>query len=127
MFSSSENELFSWTYLPKKTPQRPKILKSPVWDKILTIWDILFELIQIEVWCRKSYFEIFLPYKAGAVGNNIENEPQKPCTKLKKYVYVIFTENICSACNPMQLVVFCKNKLILCNNSNFLFEDRIKP
>ena len=42
-----------------------------------------------------------------------EKEPQKPRPKLKKCVYYIFTESICSACNSMQVVVFCKNVLIL--------------
>ena len=69
--------------------------------------------MQIEVQCSKNYFKIFLTQEAGAFGNNIEKEPQKPCPKLKKYVYYIFTENICSACSPMQVVVFCKNILTL--------------
>ena len=88
---SSEKELFSWTYLLKKTPLRTKILISPVWNKILRIWDIAFEFIQIEVQCSKSYFKIFLPQEGGAFGNNIEKEPQKSRQKLKKicvlYIY----------------------------------------
>ena len=44
-----------------------------------------FELIQIEVQCRKNYLKIFLFQEAGASGNNIEKEPQKPRPKLKKY------------------------------------------
>ena len=55
---------------------------------------------------QQNYFQSFLPQEAGAFGNNIEKERQKPRLKLKKYY--IFTENICSACNPMQVVVFCK-------------------
>ena len=62
---------------------------------------------------QQSYFKFFLAQEAGAFGNNIGKEPQKPRPKLKKYVYYIFTENICSVCNPMQVVVFCKNVLIL--------------
>ena len=35
----------------------------------------------------------------------------------------MFTENICPACNPTQMVVFCKNVLILYNNESiFLFQ-----
>ena len=71
-FFSSEKELFSWTYLLKKTPRRTKILISPVWNKILKIWDTLFKFMQIEVKCVKNYFKIFLPQEAGAFGNNIE-------------------------------------------------------
>ena len=69
--------------------------------------------MQIEVQCSKNCYKIFLPQEVGAFGNYIEKEPQKPRTKMKKHVYYIFTENICSACNPMQVVVFCKNVLTL--------------
>ena len=69
---------------------------------------------------QKLFQFFFLPREAGAFGNNIEKEPQKPRPKLKKRVYYIFTENICSACNPMQVVVFCKHVLIVYNDSNFL-------
>ena len=64
------------------------------------------EFIQIEVQCNKNYFKIFLLQEATAFGNNIEKEPEKPLLKLKKYFYYIFTENICSGCDPMQVVVF---------------------
>ena len=33
--------------------------------------------------------------------------------KIEKYVYFIFTENICFARNLMEVVVFCKHVLIL--------------
>ena len=42
--------------------------------------------MQIEVKCSKKYFKIFLPQKAGAFGNNIVKEPQKPLQKLKKHL-----------------------------------------
>ena len=46
---------------------------------------------------------------------------QKATPKIEKYVYYIFTENISSALNPMQVVGFSKQVLILYNNdSNFL-------
>ena len=50
---------------------------------------------------RNFFFFFFLPQEGEAFGNNIEKETQKARRKLKKYVYYIFTENICSACNPM--------------------------
>ena len=84
-----------------------------VWNKILKIWDIFYGHPQIEVQWSKNYFKVFLPQEVGAFGNNIEKESQKPRPKLKKYVYYILTENICSARNPMQVVVFCKNVLVL--------------
>ena len=61
---------------------------------------------------QQKLVQNFLQQEAGAFGNNIGKEPQKPRPKLK-YIYYIFTENICSACNPMQVVVFCKHVLIL--------------
>ena len=66
MFFSSEKELFSWTYLLNKTPWRTKILISRTWNRILKIWDKIFELIKIEVQCNKNYFKIILPQEAGA-------------------------------------------------------------
>ena len=41
----------------------------------------------------------FLQQETRAFGNNIGKEPQKPRPN-------IFTENICSACNPVQVAVF---------------------
>ena len=37
----------------------------------------------------------------------------KAASKIEKHVYYIFTENICSAWNPMKVAVFCKHVLIL--------------
>ena len=61
---------------------------------------------------QKNLFQICLPQEAGAFRENIEKEPQKPRLKLKN-IYIIFTENICSACSPMQVVVFFLFILIL--------------
>ena len=75
---------------------------------------------------QQKLFHFFFTTRSGAFGNNLEKEPQKPRQKLKKYVYYIFTENICSACNTKQVVVFCKNVLILQNNdSNFLTHNTL--
>ena len=65
------------------------MLISPVWNKVLKIWDILFELINIKVECSKNYFNIFLHQEAGAFGNNIGKEPQKPHPKFKN-MYIIY-------------------------------------
>ena len=64
---------------------------------------------------------IFLTQEAGAFRNrNRKNHVQN----LKKYVLYIFTENICSTCSLMQVVVFCRNVLILQNND---FDGSIIP
>ena len=45
----------------------------------------------MEVQCSKNYSKNSLPQEAGAFGNTIEKEPQKPRPKLKKictlYIY----------------------------------------
>ena len=56
----AEKEFFSWTYLPKRTRWGTKISISPDWNKISKMWDIFFELIEIEVQCSKNYFKISL-------------------------------------------------------------------
>ena len=83
MSFSAEEELFSWTY---GKPWGIKLLIFPVWNLILQVWDTLFELIEIEVQCSKSYFKISLSQEAGASGNNTEKEPQKPRPKFKEYI-----------------------------------------
>ena len=94
-------------YLLKKTLQRTKKIVSPVWNKILKIWDTYFELIQIEVQCSKNYFSFFLPQEAWAFGNNRKGTT-KATPKIKKYVYCIYADNICSVFNPVQVAIFCK-------------------
>ena len=81
----------------------------------LNLWDALFDFIQIEVECSKNYLKIFLPQEAGAFRSNLEKKPQNSGPKLKKVLqlYYIFTDNICCVCNPMEVVIFCKNVLIL--------------
>ena len=78
---------------------------------------------------QQKLFKIFLSQEAGAFGNNIEKEPPKPRPKLKKYVYYKFTENICSAGNSVQVVVFCKKVLTLWNHDSTFshFEGSIIP
>ena len=88
-FFVRKKELFSSTYLLQKTPRRTKILISPAWNKILKIWDKRFELINIELECCKNYFKTFLQQEAGAFGNNIVKQPQKPRPKLKN-MYIIY-------------------------------------
>ena len=47
---------------------------------------------------------------------------------IEKYVYYIFTENICSARNPMQAVVFCKRINFVEQRLKFFhFEGSIIP
>ena len=45
----------------------------------------IFELTQIEGQCSKNGFKFFLPQEAGAFGNNIEKESQKPLFALHTF------------------------------------------
>ena len=70
---------------------------------------------------QQKHFQFFLLQEARAFGKIHKKGTANTTPKIEKYVYYIFTANICSTCNPMQVVVFCKNVLILhSNNSNFL-------
>ena len=62
---------------------------------------------------QQKLFKFFLPQEAGTFRNNIAKKPQKLRPKLKKYVCYVFTDNICSVCNLVQVTFFCKNVLVL--------------
>ena len=85
----SEKELFSWTYLLKKTPQSTNVLISPLWNKILKIWHTFWVYTNRSTMQQKLFQFFVLPQEARAFGNNIEKEPQKPRTKLEN-MYVIY-------------------------------------
>ena len=69
---------------------------------------------------QKLFQNLFLT-RSWSFWKKHRKETGKATPKIEKYVYFTFTENICSARNPMQMVVFCKHVLILYNNgSNFL-------
>ena len=73
---------------------------------------MIFELIEIEVQCSKNYLKMFLSQEAGASGNNIEKEPQKPLPILKKYISYIHREYmLCPQSRASGS--FCKRVLIL--------------
>ena len=58
----------------------------------------------------------FFTKKAGTFGNNVK-EPHKSRPKLKNIYVILFTQNICSSYNPMQVAFFffffCKHVLNL--------------
>ena len=87
MFFSSEKELFSSTYLLKKTPRGTKILISPIWNKIKKSETYFLSSYKQKYNAAKIISKSLLPEETGAFGNNIEKEAQKPQQKLKKYVY----------------------------------------
>ena len=64
-----------------------------------------------EVQYSRNQFKFLLP-QAGAFGNNMKKNHKSHAQNWKKYVYYISTENVCSASNLMQVVVFCNYVLI---------------
>ena len=60
---------------------------------------------------QQKLFQNFFTIRSRSF-SNIEKEPKKPRAKLENYVYYIFRENICSAYNSTQVVVFLQK----CNN-----------
>ena len=94
MLFSSEKELFSWTYLLKKKTRWTKILISPVWNKILKIWDTFFELIQIEIECIKSYFKVFFYHKKLEFLEITYKKERKSHTQNFKKYFIIYLQRI---------------------------------
>ena len=78
LFFSLEKELFNWTHLLK-------ILTFSVWNKVLKIWDTFFEIIKIEVQCRKIYFKIYSSQEPAAW---ITQETGRATPKIEK-IYIL--------------------------------------
>ena len=56
------------------------------------------------LYTTKNYIKMFLSHRKGTA---------KATAKITKIVHKMLKENIYSACNPLQVVVFCKHVLIL--------------
>ena len=98
------------------------LLISPIWNKTLKVWDTLFELIQIEAQCSKNYFKFFLTTRSYSFWKQQRKGTAKATSKYEKYVYYIFTENICSTCSPIQVSVFLQ-KCINFREKQLKFSD----
>ena len=88
----SEKELFSWTYLLKKTPQWTKILISPVWNKILKIWDAFWAHTNRST-TPKKYFNFFYHKKLELleiIGKRISKNHVKNWKKSIWYSYRVY-------------------------------------
>ena len=92
-FILSEKELFSWTYLLKTTPWRKKILISPVWNRILKIWDTIFEFKQIDVQCNKNYFKLLYHKKLKLLEVTWKRN-RKSYTQHGTNIYIIYLQII---------------------------------
>ena len=116
VFYVSEKELLSWTYLLKKRSRRTKILISPVWNKILKIWDNFSELIQIEAQCSKNDFTFFCRKKLELLKKHrkrtAEATPKNEKKFLKKKIEKIFVLSAiqCKWLFFANIYSFCKIK-----------------
>ena len=115
MLFLSEKELFSWTYPLKKTPRWTKILTSPVWNKILKIWDTFWTHTNRST-MQQKLFQFFYHKKLKLLEITSKGT-KEPLPKLKKYVDI---ENICSSCTAVQMVVFAK-MCIYCRTTTQIF------
>ena len=66
--------------------QGTETLISPVWNKILEIWDTFWAHTNRSK-TQQKLFQFFLSQEARASWNNIEKKPQKQRLKLKKKLY----------------------------------------
>ena len=112
----SEKELFSWTYLLRKTPRRTKILIPPLWRH--TSW-----AHKTKFFYNKKLKKLF--FKTKSFWKWHRKVTVKLHSKLKNMLYYIFTENICSSCNTIQVIVFCKHVLILQKNDSIFLTLKI--
>ena len=62
---------------------------------------------------QQKLVQIFFTARSWSFWKTPRKGTAKVTPKIEKHVYYVFTENICSACNPVQVVVFCKHVLIL--------------
>ena len=56
---------------------------------------------------QQKLVQNFITIKSWSFSKEHRKVRVKASPKIEKYVYYIFTENICSARSPMQVVVFC--------------------
>ena len=85
----------------KKKLERTKILIYPAWNKIFKIWDTFWAHTNKRR-MQQKLFRIFFTTRSWSYWRQ-RRKPQKPRPNLKKYVYYVFTENICFAWSPMQV------------------------
>ena len=77
-----------------------RMLISLVWNKILKIWDTLFELMQKEVKCSKNQCKCFLPQEAGAFENNSKRIAKaKPKIEKNMYINIYWKYLLCPQSN----------------------------
>ena len=105
----------------KITPRRTKSLISPVWNRILNIWAIFFELTQIGKKCIKNYFVFFITW-CWSFRNEHWLGTIKVTPKIEKKITIF--NNIWCVNNLIQIAVFLNISwfctTLYCTSPNFL-------
>ena len=92
---SSEKELFSWTYLLKKTPRRTKILISSILEKIFKNPRLTFWAHTNRSTMQQKLFQFFLTTKCRSLWKKHIKGTAKPTPKIEKiWVLCIYREHL---------------------------------
>ena len=120
MYYLSEKELFSWPYLLKKTPRKTKILISPIWNKILKIWDIKSWAHKYRSTMQQELAQNFFTTGSWSFWKYIGKEPQNHAQDWKICILYIYWEYlVCLQSNAYgRFLQTCIN--FVGNASNFL-------
>ena len=87
------------------TTKDKNITVSSLWNRILKIWDMLFELMQID-WCNKNYFTFFCNVKLGLWKGRLTWNKKSHAQNQEKNILKIIFKDIWSVNNPIQTAAF---------------------
>ena len=94
------------------TTKDKNITVSSLWNRILKIWDTLFELIQIETQYNKNYLTFFCKVKL-ELWKGVLTRTRKATPKINKNILKIIFRDIWSVNNPIQTTAVFKHVVIL--------------
>ena len=87
------------------TTKDKNITVSSLWNRILKIWDIYFELMQLETQCKKNYLTFFCNMKLELWNETFLWNKKIHAQNQQKYFKNIFAD-IWSVNNPIQMAAF---------------------
>ena len=87
------------------TTKVKNITVSSLWNRILKIWDIYFELMQLETQCKKNYLTFFCNMKLELWNETFICNKKIHVQNQQKYFKNIFAD-IWSVNNPIQMAAF---------------------
>ena len=87
------------------TTKDKNITVSSLWNRIFKIWDMHFELMQLETQCKKNYFTFFCNMKLELWNETFIWNKKIHAQNQQKYFRNIFAD-IWSVNNPIQMAAF---------------------